>query len=40
MVRVTFATERLKNQLVDREGGFTIHFPSGQIMSVFDADEK
>jgi aconitate hydratase len=40
MVRGTFANVRLKNQLIDKEGGFTIHFPSDEIMSVYDAAEK
>jgi len=37
MMRGTFANVRLKNELVDREGGLTIHFPSGKTMAVFDA---
>jgi aconitate hydratase len=40
MVRGTFANVRLKNQLIDQEGGYTIHFPSGQILSVFEAAER
>ena len=40
MMRGTFANVRLKNELVDKEGGFTIYFPSGEIMTVFDAAEK
>lgn len=40
MVRGTFANVRIKNQLVDREGGYTIHIPSGEEMSVFDAAQK
>ncbi len=40
MTRGTFANVRIKNQLVDKEGGFTTHIPSGQEMSVFDAAEK
>jgi len=37
MVRGTFANNRIRNLLVSREGGFTIHFPEGNEMSVFDA---
>jgi aconitate hydratase len=37
MVRGTFANVRLKNQLVSKEGGWTIHHPTGEILSVFDA---
>ncbi len=40
MVRGTFANVRIKNELSDREGGFTTHIPTGETMSVFDAAEK
>jgi len=41
MVRGTFANIRLRNRLVpETEGGITRHFPSGEIMSIFDASEK
>jgi aconitate hydratase len=40
MMRGTFANIRLKNQLVDKEGGFTMHFPDGETMTVFKAAEK
>jgi len=41
MVRGTFANVRLRNQLAPgSEGGITRHFPSGQIMSIFDASVK
>jgi aconitate hydratase len=41
MVRGTFANIRLRNRLVpESEGGITKHFPSGEIMSIFDASEK
>jgi aconitate hydratase len=40
MVRGTFANVRLKNQLADREGGYTMFFPENKVMSVFDAAEK
>jgi len=38
MVRGTFGNIRLKNELVPgTEGGWTIHFPSGEKMSIYDA---
>ncbi len=37
MIRGTFANIRLRNQLVDRSGGFTRHFPDGEETSVYDA---
>ena len=38
MMRGTFANVRLRNLLVpDREGWWTIHIPSGEVMSVYDA---
>ncbi len=40
MIRGTFANVRIKNQLVNREGGWTIHHPSGDVMPVYDAAVK
>jgi aconitate hydratase len=40
MMRGTFVNVRLKNELVDKEGGFTIYFPGDEVMTVFDAAEK
>jgi len=41
MVRGTFANVRLRNKLVpESEGGITKHFPSGEVMSIFDASVK
>jgi aconitate hydratase len=40
MTRGTFANVRIKNQLAEREGGYTKHIPSGEEMTVFDAAEK
>lgn len=38
MMRGTFANIRLKNQLVEgTEGNWTLHLPSGEKMSIFDA---
>jgi aconitate hydratase len=38
MMRGTFANIRLKNQMVPGvEGGFTVHYPSRQRMSIYDA---
>jgi aconitate hydratase len=41
MMRGTFANVRLKNQLAPgTEGGFTRHFPSGEVMSIFEASVR
>ena len=41
MVRGTFANVRLKNLLVPgSEGNVTVHFPSGETVTVFDASER
>ncbi len=40
MVRGTFANVRLRNRMVNTEGGFTRHLPDGEEMSIFDASEK
>jgi aconitate hydratase len=41
MVRGTFANIRLKNLLVPgTEGNVTVHFPSGDPMSIFEASER
>jgi len=37
MMRGTFANIRIRNLLVDREGGYTQHLPSGVEMPVYDA---
>ena len=37
MMRGTFANVRLRNRLVDREGGWTLHLPDGELMTVYDA---
>ncbi len=38
MVRGTFANIRLRNQLVPNvEGGYTLHFPSNEQMTIYDA---
>ncbi|HET6342462.1 MAG TPA: aconitate hydratase AcnA [Gemmatimonadota bacterium] len=37
MVRGTFANIRLRNRLVDREGGWTRHLPDGGEMTIHDA---
>ncbi|MCS7238263.1 MAG: aconitate hydratase AcnA [Thermoguttaceae bacterium] len=38
MIRGTFANIRLRNFLVpDREGGYTCHFPGGEIMTIYEA---
>lgn len=40
MVRGTFGNVRIKNQLADREGGYTTYLPSGEQMTVYDAAQK
>jgi aconitate hydratase len=41
MVRGTFANIRLRNALADgREGNWTTHIPSGEVVSVYDAAER
>ncbi|MDP6607142.1 MAG: aconitate hydratase AcnA [Dehalococcoidia bacterium] len=40
MVRGTFANVRLRNGLVEREGGWTQHLPDGEEMLIFDASER
>src|SRR5271170_4414413 len=40
MVRGTFANVRLRNKMVNTEGGFTRHLPDGGEMSIFDASQK
>jgi aconitate hydratase len=40
MVRGTFANVRLRNKLVNVEGGFTRHLPSNAEMSIFEASQK
>ena len=41
LVRGTFANIRLRNLLTsEKEGGYTIHFPSNEVMSIYEASEK
>jgi aconitate hydratase len=40
MVRGTFANVRLRNKLVQSEGGFTRHLPTNTEMSIFEASEE
>jgi aconitate hydratase len=40
MVRGTFGNIRLRNQLVSREGGYTIHFPEGEETTIYEASVK
>jgi aconitate hydratase len=37
MIRGTFANIRLRNQLVEKAGGFTRHFPDGAETTIYDA---
>ncbi|MEM8896172.1 MAG: aconitate hydratase AcnA, partial [Bacteroidota bacterium] len=40
MMRGTFANVRIKNKLVEREGGWTIYQPTSEEMTVFEASMK
>ena len=41
MIRGTFANIRLRNQLAPgTEGGVTVHIPSGEQMSIYDASRR
>ncbi|MHC5251935.1 aconitate hydratase AcnA [Listeria kieliensis] len=41
MMRGTFANIRIKNQIAEgTEGGYTTYFPTGEVMSIYDAAEK
>ena len=40
MMRGTFANVRIKNQLSEKEGGYTTYLPTGEGLSVFDAAMK
>ena len=41
MVRGTFANIRMRNQIAPgTEGGFTTHFPSGEVTSIFEASNR
>ena len=40
MVRGTFGNIRLRNQLVDKEGGFTLHLPDGEETTIYEASLK
>ncbi|HEY8779969.1 MAG TPA: aconitate hydratase, partial [Solirubrobacterales bacterium] len=40
MIRGTFANIRLRNQLVEKAGGFTRHFPDGEETTIFEAAMK
>src|SRR5690606_12706419 len=36
MMRGTFANVRIKNKIVDKEGGYSIHFPTSEVNTVYD----
>ncbi len=41
MMRGTFGNVRLRNlMLQDREGGYTVHVPSGEVTTIFEASES
>jgi aconitate hydratase len=40
MVRGTFGNIRLRNQLVSKEGGYTVHFPDGEETTIYEASMR
>jgi aconitate hydratase len=40
MIRGTFANIRLRNQLIEKAGGYTRHFPDGGETTIYDAAEQ
>lgn len=41
MVRGTFANIRIRNEMVvDKEGGYTIYHPTGELISIYDAAQR
>ena len=40
MVRGTFANVRIRNRMVEREGGWTRHVPTGKEVSIFEASQR
>jgi aconitate hydratase len=40
MVRGTFGNIRLRNLLVEKEGGYTVHFPDGEETTIYEASLK
>lgn len=41
MVRGTFANPRLRNAMAQgREGGYTTHYPSGELLTIFEASQR
>lgn len=40
MMRGTFGNIRIKNYLVNREGGWTVYHPTGEVMPIYDAAMK
>jgi aconitate hydratase len=40
MVRGTFGNIRLRNKLVDMEGGYTLHLPDGEETTIYEASLK
>lgn len=40
MMRGTFANVRIKNKITNREGGYSVHFPTKETLTVFDTAMK
>ena len=40
MIRGTFANIRLKNKIIEKEGGITKLFPDNKIVTIYDAAQE
>jgi aconitate hydratase len=40
MMRGTFGNVRIRNLMLEREGGYTLHLPTGEEMSIYDASMR
>lgn len=40
MMRGTFANVRLRNKLVEKEGGWTLYHPTGEVLTVYEASMR
>lgn len=40
LLRGTFGNIRIRNLMVDREGGWTLHMPDGELMTIYEAAMK
>ncbi len=40
MIRGTFANIRIRNKLADKVGGWTLHHPTGEVVTMYEASER